>query len=72
MANLFHSVGDLFGTPIPDTVVFDELQFSYLTDVPVALPVGFGLAVLAVSGIWLFRFSHRGRRSLQCRPWWSA
>ena len=57
-----HSVGELLGTPIPDTVVFDELQFSYLTGVPVALPVGFGLAVLAVSGIWLLRFFPPGQK----------
>ncbi len=57
-----HSVGELLGTPIPDSVVFDELQFSYLTDVPVALSVGFGLAVLAVSGIWLLRFFPPGQK----------
>ena len=57
-----HIVDELLGRPIPDTAVFDELQFSYLTGVPVAWPVGFGVVVLAVSGIWLLRFFPPGQK----------
>lgn len=57
-----HIADELFGRPIPESRVFDELQFTYLTGVPVVWPVGFGLLVLGLSGAWLLRFFPPGQR----------
>lgn len=48
---------------------FDELRFSYLTGVPVALPVGFGILVLTASGTWLYRLFPQGSSPLRFQRW---
>ena len=62
VAGIRHVIDELLGRSSTHDAVFDELQFSYLTGVPIAWPVGFGLLVLAVSGTWLFRFFPPGQK----------
>lgn len=62
VAGIRHVVDELLGRPIPENRVFDELQFSYLTGVPVEWPIGFGVVILAVSGTWLLRFFPPGQK----------
>ncbi|MYD69807.1 MAG: hypothetical protein F4W89_03540 [Acidobacteria bacterium] len=64
VAGVRHIADELLGRPIPDNRVFDELQFSHLTGVPVEWPIGFGVAILAVSGTWLLRFFPSGQRAI--------
>ena len=43
---------------------YDELHVAELTGIPVQVLVGFGVAVICISGAWLARYLPRGRRAL--------
>ena len=43
---------------------YDELHVAELTGIPVQVLVGFGVAVICISGAWLAKYLPRGRRTL--------
>ena len=43
---------------------YDELRVAALTGIPVQVLVGFGVAVVCISGAWLARYLPCGRRTL--------
>ena len=43
---------------------YDELLVAEFTGIPVQVLVGFGVAVICVSGGWLAKYLPRGRRAL--------
>ena len=57
-----HGVLVLLGGDPPAN--YDELRVAELTGIPVQVLVGFGVAVICISGAWLARYLPRGRRSL--------
>lgn len=59
-----HVVFEMVG--IESSAMYDELRVAVLTRIPVQILVGFALAVLLVTGIWLGRSLPRKRRVAAC------
>ena len=57
-----HGVQVLLGGDPPAS--YDELSVAALTGIPVQVLVGFGVAVVCLSGAWLAKYLPRGRRTL--------
>ena len=57
-----HGVLVLLGGDPPAS--YDELRVAELTGIPVQVLVGFGVAVICISGAWLAKYLPRGRRTL--------
>ena len=57
-----HGVLVLLGDDPPAS--YDELSVATLTGIPVQVLVGFGVAVICISGAWLARYLPHGRRAL--------
>ena len=57
-----HGVLVLLGGDPPAS--YDELSVAALTGIPVQVLVGFGVAVICISGAWLAQYLPRGRRTL--------
>ena len=57
-----HGVLVLLGGDPPAN--YDELRVAELTGIPVQILVGFGVAVICISGAWLAKYLPRGRRTL--------
>ena len=57
-----HGVRVLLGGDPPAS--YDELRVAALTGIPVQVLVGFGVAVVCISGAWLARYLPCGRRTL--------
>ena len=57
-----HGVLVLLGGDPPAN--YDEARVAELTGIPVQVLVGFGVAVICISGAWLARYLPRGRRAL--------
>ena len=57
-----HGVQVVLGGDPPAS--YDELSVAALTGIPVQVLVGFGVAVVCLSGAWLAKYLSRGRRTL--------
>ena len=62
LVGVLHGVRVLLGGDPPAS--YDELSVAALTGIPVQVLVGFGVAVVCISGAWLAKYLPRGRRAL--------
>ena len=62
LVGILHGVQVLLGGDPPAS--YDELRVAELTGIPIQALVGFGVAVVCVSGSWLARYLPRGRCTL--------
>ena len=62
LVGVVHGARVLLGGDPPAS--YDELRVAALTGIPVQVLVGFGVAVVCISGAWLARYLPCGRRTL--------